>query len=922
MVDTAYSNPGGTGDRTADITVTSTLFTGGDPNDLVNGNTVETGLQMSAGAYNAYIKFDFGSGADPVIDAFRMYVRTHVHSASAGYWYFEGSDDDSTWFNLSAAGPGGGFLMTFGEEFAVACIEYTGFQNTTGYRYVRMLQVKSVVPPSQPEIIEVEFRINSSESSPDPDPPPPPDPDYGEPGGTGDRTSLIWVSQNFSEFDGNAVRLIDGSTTADATGSFRFHEGLSQVAASIVFDFRPTGYKQRIIGFTWKQQAVEDFGLWTFEASDSSSSGWVALLTNINIGEGTAEEYLFTNPTGYKFYRLRKTDADVILTDDTWCQEIEFIIGATDAIAEPLPLYLTGDRTGLVSVTLEDADFTIQPSEAAANGAWFDGNTTGDVAWLNAGSTGRLVFEFDQPQAINEMRWYSSGSASQGYWRAYGSHDGTTWQALGAAPVRLIGTDIGNTGTFNGFAANTQAFKYYGLELQAGNSSFANYVREIEFRTIEAYVDPGDLCLSYSNDRGDGDRTADITVTLDVGTLDAGALIDLVDGVRNGTTLFADIDADADFKLRFDLGAPYNIRQATLFYQVGAIGGTALVGQWEASNDGSTWANTSAEIDMNAAVINDVGAGVFFVPMAMEFNDSEFRYYRLKRISGNGNLKFSEMEFYIAGTAAGLPKMDFLYRQSAGDRTEGAPVGITVSMSGLTLANGTIDNFVDGNATDNPTYGVNFTGGQSSGIVKFDFGSKVFIDATYVHGFTPGVDYHGTFYFEGSNDDFVSDINVVQDPWHGGNAFGDFGLQILDSPGAYRWYRARQKTGAWQNAIYVNEIRFRMFPQLSHGICAGDPPPVANPSVTFVDEGELLIVEPPVFAATFTDEGEFLADMAEPAAAFSATFVDESDFDADLTITAPPVNPVVTFTDDGLFLAREEHEPVAVVQSLIIISGR
>lgn len=925
MVDTAYSNPGGTGDRTADITVTSNMFGAGDPNLLVDGDVAANpGLTMIPGQSDGYIKFDFGSGADPIIDAFRYYIRTHVHSLSMGVWEFDGSNDDSTWVNLSTAGPAALWFFTAGEEYAVACIEIAGFQNATGYRYIRMIQIKSVVPPSAPELIEFEFRINSSEAIPDPPPPAPPTPDYGEPGGTGDRTALIWVSQNFTEKSGNgfARNLINGSTGADNANGYKYEETLNQIHAEIIFDFRPLGFKQRIVGFKWYQDAIEDQGLWNFEASDVAASGWTALATGLAIGEGTSTEYTFTNAAGYRFYRLRKTDADVILTDNAWQTEIEFIIGAMDAITDPLAEYDTSDRTGFITATLVDANFTIQPDETAANGAWFDGDTAANVAWLNAGTEGSLIFQFNSPVAVNEMRWYMSGATDEGQWRAYGSNDGMSYQALGSAPIRVMQAELSALGIFAGFGGNQKPFLFYKLDLLEGGTSFSFHLREIQFRGIAANPDPGDICLSYSNTLGSGDRISSVTPSLDAGTTTGGGsntFDSIVDGVRDGTNPYLEL-SDSNWALKFDLGSARLIKQASLFYQIGAMG-TGTIAVWEGSNNDSTWVAVSGALQLDDEIFNDAGDGFFHVVMSLEDNDQFFRYYRLRRTGGSGTFKFMEMEFWIDGATAGEPRGTYKYIQSSGDRTAGPPAGIASNLTG-TLASGTIDNLVDGTAAENSTYGCLFTGGQTGVIIKWDFGQRVFIKATRMNAFVTSTDFHGQHYFEGSNDDFASDINVVQDPWHGGIGFGGLSEQLLDTPGAYRYYRLRQKSGAWQNSIYVNEFYFRMFPQLSSGACAGDPPPVINPVGNFTDESEFDYDPTPPYSADFTDSSEFDGVMEEPAGDFSGDFTDSSELDGTPTLTSPPINPVVNFSDEDGLYAREESEPVTVVQSLIIISGR
>src|SRR5688572_17072185 len=208
---TDYANPGGIGDRSASITVTATGVSGGSSlQQLVDGVRWTPALNvgqnvMAGGLTNGMIKFDFGVGADVVIDSFRAWIIA-IHKLgqlSFGTWRWAGSNDDAAYTDL-----GSPFEIVSGDlgaqSYSVTSV-YTGKEysepagNVTGYRYYRLSQVGGVVPTVQNFVGEFEFKINSSEGTPDPDPPPPPTPDYTEPGGDGDRSALIWVSQNFFE---------------------------------------------------------------------------------------------------------------------------------------------------------------------------------------------------------------------------------------------------------------------------------------------------------------------------------------------------------------------------------------------------------------------------------------------------------------------------------------------------------------------------------------------------------------------------------------------------------------------------------------------------------------------------------------------------------------------------------------------------
>jgi hypothetical protein len=130
-ISTSYANPGGTGDRTATITVTTDLSVTGLPSVLVNGNKNETGFyfnnQATAGKY---LRFDFGVAASRVIQEAKFYQV--VANPSQGTWQWQGSNDASAWTAIGASFALGSVLTQTITELSV---------NTTGYRYYQLFGV-------------------------------------------------------------------------------------------------------------------------------------------------------------------------------------------------------------------------------------------------------------------------------------------------------------------------------------------------------------------------------------------------------------------------------------------------------------------------------------------------------------------------------------------------------------------------------------------------------------------------------------------------------------------------------------------------------------------------------------------------------------------------------------------------------------
>jgi hypothetical protein len=145
---TAYTNPGGTGNRTASIAASTNVPTAGPFTNIVNGNTSEfnfsfTGTPSVAGKV---ITFDFGVGVSKIIDGFKWY---QSDATAQGVWHWYGSNDGSSYTAL-----GSNFSLTNG-----TFTEPAG--NTTGYRYYQMQGVSGTAS-GLPSLFEIEFRIDAA----------------------------------------------------------------------------------------------------------------------------------------------------------------------------------------------------------------------------------------------------------------------------------------------------------------------------------------------------------------------------------------------------------------------------------------------------------------------------------------------------------------------------------------------------------------------------------------------------------------------------------------------------------------------------------------------------------------------------------------------------------------------------------------
>lgn len=135
---TSYANAGGTGDRTATITVTKSGLTwdAGADNNLVDGgvgtNATDSVDEPSTSATGDLIIFDFGSGASKFIDEIKLITSAAAtHNAT---WQFQGSRDGVTYEDLRTT------TFTWGTGTTTVTLDQpNGTSNKPGWRYIRLV---------------------------------------------------------------------------------------------------------------------------------------------------------------------------------------------------------------------------------------------------------------------------------------------------------------------------------------------------------------------------------------------------------------------------------------------------------------------------------------------------------------------------------------------------------------------------------------------------------------------------------------------------------------------------------------------------------------------------------------------------------------------------------------------------------------
>lgn len=149
-ITTSFANPGGTGDRTASITVTSTATLGTGSNSMLVNGALANEYWWNGGQSSRQVVFDFGSGAKKYINEVKFYQDVGSGAVNQGTWLMEASDDDVSYTTFSPS-------FVWGDENTGDTNPFTN-TNTAGNRYYRLRQTAGVTS-STPFIREVEFKI-------------------------------------------------------------------------------------------------------------------------------------------------------------------------------------------------------------------------------------------------------------------------------------------------------------------------------------------------------------------------------------------------------------------------------------------------------------------------------------------------------------------------------------------------------------------------------------------------------------------------------------------------------------------------------------------------------------------------------------------------------------------------------------------
>ncbi len=155
---TSYANTGGTGNRSAFISVLATngpggnLVAAGPTVTLINGLFQDNFFYANNGVFGATLRFQFGNliyGAQTaVIDEAKWYQDT---TNTQGTWQWQGSNDAIAWVNIGAP-----FVLGGGSPSQTITALHG---NVTAYQYYQMLGVSGITS-SSPFLQQIEFRID------------------------------------------------------------------------------------------------------------------------------------------------------------------------------------------------------------------------------------------------------------------------------------------------------------------------------------------------------------------------------------------------------------------------------------------------------------------------------------------------------------------------------------------------------------------------------------------------------------------------------------------------------------------------------------------------------------------------------------------------------------------------------------------
>lgn len=139
-------------------------------------------------------------------------------------------------------------------------------------------------------------------------------------GGSGDRTSIITVTGNFSPASGALQNIVNGSSSADSSNAFKFTNASS--GNEIVFEFLDAEKNLEQIQFFIS--GAGNLGIWSFFVGDGVSYTQVGATGGVGLSSVTTAFSL--DPTRIDFSHFKMTQTGGTTSGTPWVQEIFFFI--------------------------------------------------------------------------------------------------------------------------------------------------------------------------------------------------------------------------------------------------------------------------------------------------------------------------------------------------------------------------------------------------------------------------------------------------------------------------------------------------------------------------------------------------------------------------------------------------------------------
>lgn len=170
---------------------------------------------------------------------------------------------------------------------------------------------------------------------------------YANPGGTGDRQSIINPTTT-ATITGPIATLIDGTQ-----GNALFFAG-GQSSREVKFDF---GRARLITEAKWYQDNSTTHGAWQWQGSPDNSA-WTSIGTTFTLGSPATQTIttLSGNSTSYRYYRMLQTIGTT--SSSPWLREIEFNIDDTPDPPAAYTSWNPSDKTAAGTLSTFNLTFT------------------------------------------------------------------------------------------------------------------------------------------------------------------------------------------------------------------------------------------------------------------------------------------------------------------------------------------------------------------------------------------------------------------------------------------------------------------------------------------------------------------------------------------------------------------------------------